>query len=150
MKYFSAFLIGAIFGLGIVISGMGNPTKVQNFFDIAGSWDASLAFVMGGALAVVLPGYALIFRRMPAPVLENEFRLPARTAIDRRLIGGAAIFGVGWGIVGYCPGGAVPVISLLDPSIFLFIGAMLAGIGATRALSFAFGHSITEEATASG
>lgn len=150
MKYLSAFLIGAVFGLGIVISGMGNPAKVQNFFDVFGSWDPSLSFVMGGALAVVLPGYALIFRRRSEPLLEAEYRLPTRTAIDGRLVGGAAIFGVGWGIVGYCPGGAIPVIGLLDPSIFLFIAAMLAGIAATRALSFSFGQSISQEAGASG
>ena len=150
MKYLSAFLIGAIFGLGIIISGMGNPAKVQNFFDITGAWDPSLAFVMCAALAVVLPGYMLIFRRRSQPVLEDEFRLPSKKAVDMRLIGGAAIFGVGWGIVGYCPGGAIPVVALLEPSIFVFLAAMLAGIAATRALSFAFGDSITQEAAASG
>jgi uncharacterized membrane protein YedE/YeeE len=150
MKNLSAFLIGAIFGLGIILSGMGNPAKVQNFFDVAGTWDPSLAFVMAAALAVVLPGYMLIFRRRPQPVLEDAFRLPSKTVVDARLIGGAAIFGIGWGIVGYCPGGAIPVIALLDPSIFMFLGAMLAGMAATRALSFAFGRSITQEAAASG
>jgi uncharacterized protein len=150
MKNLSAFLIGAVFGLGIVISGMGNPAKVRNFFDIAGIWDPSLAFVMAGALAVVLPGYALVFRNRARPVLEDEFRLPGSRIVDARLVAGAAIFGVGWGIVGFCPGGAIPVIGLMEPDVFMFIAAMLAGIAATRALSFAFGRSISQEAAVSG
>jgi uncharacterized membrane protein YedE/YeeE len=150
MKNLSVFLIGAVFGLGIVISGMGNPAKVQNFFDIAGIWDPSLAFVMAGALAVVLPGYALVFRSRARPMLEDEFRLPGSRIVDARLVGGAAIFGVGWGIVGFCPGGAIPVIGLMDPDIFIFIAAMLAGIAAARALFFTFGLSNRQEAAASG
>lgn len=128
MKYLSALLIGAVFGLGIAISGMGNPAKVQNFFDLAGTWDPSLAFVMGGALAVALPGYALIFRRRARPVLEPAFSLPTQSAIDARLVGGSAIFGIGWGIVGFCPGGAIPVIGLLDAGIFIFLAAMITGM----------------------
>ncbi|WP_436011236.1 DUF6691 family protein [Rhizobium sp. LjRoot254] len=135
MKYLSALLIGAIFGLGIVISGMGNPAKVQNFFDLAGTWDPSLAFVMGGALAVALPGYALIFRRRQEPVLEPAFSLPTRSTIDARLVGGSAVFGIGWGIVGFCPGGAIPVIGLLDPSVFIFVAAMIAGMVVARMAS---------------
>ena len=114
MKYLSAFVIGAIFGLGIVISGMGNPAKVQNFFDLFGTWDPSLTFVMGGGLLVFLPGYFLIVRRRTAPILEPEFRLPQRKAIDAQLVGGAALFGVGWGVVGFCPGGAIPMVGTLD------------------------------------
>ena len=128
MKYLSAFLIGAVFGLGIVISGMGNPAKVQNFFDLFGRWDPSLAFVMGGALLVFLPGYALLVRPRAAPVLEAEFRLPGRKTIDGTLIGGAAVFGIGWGIVGFCPGGAIPMVGLLDGRVFVFIAAMAAGM----------------------
>src|SRR5262245_23967567 len=103
MKLLSALLIGAIFGLGIAISGMGNPAKVQNFFDLAGTWDPSLAFVMAGALVLALPGYALTFRRHKRPVLERSFSLPNQKTIDFRLVAGAAIFGVGWGIAGFCP-----------------------------------------------
>jgi uncharacterized protein len=128
MKYLSALVIGAIFGLGIAISGMANPAKVLNFFDIAGSWDASLAFVMAGALAIAIPGYALIFRRRPRPVFEPGYDLPKSKAIDARLVGGAALFGIGWGIAGFCPGGAVPALGLLDASTVIFIAAMLAGM----------------------
>ncbi|MBX9456487.1 MAG: YeeE/YedE family protein [Rhizobium sp.] len=132
MKYLSALVIGAIFGVGIVISGMGNPAKVQNFFDLFGSWDPSLAFVMGGALLVFAPGYFVLVRPRRAPVLEPEFRLPRRGAIDARLVGGSAVFGIGWGIVGFCPGGAIPMIGTLDGRVLVFIGAMLAGMLAAR------------------
>ena len=135
MKYLSALLIGAVFGLGIAISGMGNPAKVQNFFDLAGTWDPSLAFVMAGALAIALPGYALIFRRRSRPVLEPAFSLPAQRVIDARLVGGSAIFGIGWGIVGFCPGGAIPVIGLLDTGVFIFLAAMIAGMLLARTAS---------------
>src|SRR5690349_8688379 len=97
-KLVSALLIGGIFGLGIAISGMANPAKVFNFFDIAGSWDPSLAFVMGGGLVVAFIGYRLLFAARRAPLLDSEFAFPARKRVDAELIGGAAIFGVGWGI----------------------------------------------------
>ena len=135
MKYLSALLIGAVFGLGIAISGMGNPAKVQNFFDLAGIWDPSLAFVMAGALTIALPGYALIFRRRARPVLEPAFSLPTKSTVDARLIGGSAIFGIGWGIVGFCPGGAIPVIGLLDTGVFIFLAAMIAGMLLARTAS---------------
>lgn len=128
MKYLSSLLIGAIFGIGIVISGMGNPAKVQNFFDLFGIWDPSLMFVMGGALLVFLPGYFLLVRRTSKPILETEFRLPERKAIDMRLVAGSAVFGVGWGVVGFCPGGAIPMVGTLDGRVLLFIAAMAAGM----------------------
>jgi uncharacterized membrane protein YedE/YeeE len=128
MKYLSALLIGAIFGVGIAISGMGNPAKVQNFFDLFGTWDPSLAFVMGGALLVFAPGYFLLVRPRATPVLDDSFRLPQKKTIDSRLIGGAAVFGIGWGIVGFCPGGAIPMLSTLDGRVVLFILAMAAGM----------------------
>jgi len=146
MKYISALLIGALFGLGIVISGMGNPAKVQNFFDLAGNWDPSLAFVMGGALTVALPGYALIFRRRRQPVLEPAFSLPASKAIDGRLVGGSALFGIGWGIVGFCPGGAVPAIGLFHASVFIFLAAMIAGMLAARVARGILGDRVPEVA----
>jgi uncharacterized membrane protein YedE/YeeE len=128
MKYLSSFLIGAIFGVGIVISGMGDPAKVQNFFDLFGTWDPSLTFVMGGALLVFLPGYFLLVRPRTAPLLESEFRLPQSKAIDTRLAGGSAVFGIGWGVVGFCPGGAIPMLGTLDGSVLLFVAAMMAGM----------------------
>lgn len=135
MRFLSFFLIGALFGIGIVVSGMGDPAKVQNFFDLAGTWDPSLTFVMGGALLVFLPGYFLLVRPRAAPILEAEFRLPQRKVIDARLVGGAAVFGIGWGVVGFCPGGAIPMAGTLDGRVFLFLAAMAAGILAARFLS---------------
>lgn len=135
MKHLSTFLIGAIFGVGIAISGMGNPAKVQNFFDVFGSWDPSLTFVMAGALLVFAPGYALLVRGRVAPVLEPEFRLPQRKTIDARLVGGAAVFGIGWAVVGFCPGGAIPMVGLPDSRVLLFIAAMAAGMLLARFVS---------------
>mgnify|MGYP000311826769 CR=1 FL=1 len=139
MKILSALVFGAIFGLGIAISGMINPAKVLNFFDIAGSWDPSLAFVMAGALAVAMPGYALVLRRRARPLLAPTFSLPARKIIDRQLVGGAAVFGIGWGIAGFCPGGALPALALFDRDTVLFLAAMIAGMVAARQIMKARG-----------
>jgi uncharacterized protein len=109
MRLVYTFLIGIIFGTGIALSGMANPAKVLNFFDIAGSWDPSLAFVMGGALLVTFIGYRLVLPRK-APLFDSSFHLPTSKLIDARLVGGAAIFGLGWGISGFCPGGALPAL----------------------------------------
>lgn len=133
MRLLSAYAIGLIFGLGISVSGMINPAKVLNFFDIAGTWDPSLAFVMGGALAVAIPGYRLAFRR-PAPVLEDRFQLPDTRIIDRPLVLGSATFGVGWGIAGFCPGGALPAIGTAHPDVFLFVAALIGGLLLARAI----------------
>lgn len=130
----SALLIGAIFGLGIAISGMINPAKVFNFFDIAGHWDPSLAFVMAGGLVTAFVGYRLVFARRAAPVFEADFAAPARRRIDRELVGGAAIFGIGWGIAGFCPGGAIPALGLGYSQTVIFVGAVIAGIVAARTL----------------
>lgn len=127
MRIPSAFAIGLLFGIGIAISGMMNPAKVLNFFDLFGTWDPSLAFVMGGALAVAIPGYMMVFRR-PAPVLENRFQLPDTKVIDRRLVLGSGAFGVGWGIAGFCPGGALPALGTGRPEVFLFVAALIGGI----------------------
>ena len=132
MRIATALLIGMIFGLGIAISGMANPAKVLNFFDFAGSWDASLIFVMGGALVTTAIGYRLVFGIRSEPVLDAAFYLPANRMIDRRLITGSAIFGIGWGISGFCPGGAIPALGLGHGSTVLFVGAMVAGIALTR------------------
>ena len=127
----SAFLIGLVFGTGLLLSGMADPSKVLNFFDFAGSWDPSLAFVMGGALLVAAIGYRLVLAR-PAPVLASSFSLPALTTLDARLLGGAALFGIGWGIAGFCPGGVVPALGLGRIEPFVFAAALVAAIGAVR------------------
>ncbi|MCC4244911.1 DUF6691 family protein [Stappia indica] len=127
----SAFLIGLVFGTGLLLSGMADPSKVLNFFDFAGSWDPSLAFVMGGALLVAAIGYRLVLAR-PAPVLASSFSLPAVTTLDARLLGGAALFGIGWGIAGFCPGGVVPALGLGRIEPFVFAAALVAAIGAVR------------------
>ncbi len=133
MRALLAFPIGLVFGIGIVLAGMANPAKVLNFFDVAGAWDPSLAFVMGGALAVTALGYRLVLRR-PRPVLDAEFQLPKASRIDSRLIAGAAIFGVGWGIAGFCPGGAIPALGTGLPPVIVFVLALVAGIAGTRAV----------------
>lgn len=127
----SAFLIGLVFGTGLLLSGMADPSKVLNFFDVAGSWDPSLAFVMGGALLVAAIGYRLVLSR-PAPVLASSFSLPAVTTLDARLLGGAALFGIGWGIAGFCPGGVVPALGLGRIEPFVFAAALVGAIGAVR------------------
>ncbi len=130
-RVLTALLIGLIFGTGIALSGMINPAKVLNFFDVAGTWDPSLAFVMGGALIVTAIGYRLVLKR-PAPLLEARFHLPARRDIDLPLLAGAGLFGIGWGIAGFCPGGSIPALGLGEPAALIFVAAMACGIAATR------------------
>jgi len=130
MKLVSAFAFGLLFGCGILISGMGNPAKVLNFFDFAGTWDPSLAFVMGGALLVTAIGYRLVLR-MRGPLLAQSFSLPTRTDLDLKLIGGSAVFGVGWGLSGFCPGGLIPVLGLGVAPLITAL-AIAAGILAAR------------------
>lgn len=132
MKYLVAVAIGAIFGLGIVLSGMADPAKVMNFFDIAGTWDPSLAFVMAGALLVTGPGYVLVQRSRKAPVFDDAFHIPAKGRIDARLVGGSLLFGVGWGIAGFCPGGSVPALGLGHREAFVFFAALAVGMLVAR------------------
>lgn len=127
MRLVSALLIGVIFGTGIALSGMMNPAKVLNFFDLFGTWDPSLAFVMGGALAVAIPGYRLVLGR-PAPAMADRFDLPQTRVIDRRLVLGSAVFGVGWGISGFCPGGVLPALGTGRIEVFLFVAALIGGL----------------------
>jgi uncharacterized membrane protein YedE/YeeE len=127
----AAYAIGLIFGLGISISGMANPAKVLNFFDVAGSWDPSLAFVMGGALAIAFVGYRIVLKR-PAPTLAPTFQVPVARDLDARLLGGSAIFGIGWGIAGFCPGGALPALGTGRPEVLIFVVAAAIGILAAR------------------
>ena len=127
-KLVSAFVIGGVFGLGIAISGMANPAKILNFFDLAGAWDPSLAFVMGGGLIVTFIGCRLIFARRKAPVFESTFDLPTQQRIDRELVGGAALFGIGWGIAGFCPGPALVALASGRSAAWIFVPAMLVGM----------------------
>ena len=127
MRLGLAYVVGLVFGLGIAISGMANPAKVLNFFDVAGSWDPSLAFVMGGALAVTALGYRFVLRR-PRPFAAPKFQVPVARGIDGKLTGGAALFGVGWGIAGFCPGGALPALGTGKWEVFAFVGALIVGI----------------------
>ena len=127
MRLISAYLIGLIFGVGIAVSGMMNPAKVLNFFDFAGSWDPSLIFVMAGGLVVATLGYRFVLPR-PAPLLGERFMLPQTKAIDARLIGGSAVFGIGWGLSGFCPGGALPALGTGRLEVYIFVATVVAGI----------------------
>lgn len=125
--FLPAFLTGLLFGAGLGLSDMVNPARVIAFLDIAGAWDPTLAFVMGGAVIVSAIGYA-VSRSMRAPLFEGRFFIPENRVLDSRLIGGAALFGIGWGLVGFCPGPAVAglVFGLWQP--WLFVAAMLVGM----------------------
>lgn len=135
MKNVSALFIGMIFGLGIAISGMANPAKVLNFFDLAGTWDPSLIFVMGGALVTTFIGYRIVFANSARPLFDVNFSLPTLKSIDLPLIGGSTLFGIGWGIAGFCPGGAIPAIGLSYDTI-IFINAMIVGMYLARYAKF--------------
>ena len=117
---------GFVFGIGLWISGMANPKKVLAFLDVTGYWDASLALVMAGAVAVTLVFFRLVLKR-EKPALAEKFELPTRKDIDLPLVAGAAIFGIGWGIGGYCPGPALTALSNLALEPLVFVAAMLAG-----------------------
>jgi uncharacterized protein len=123
----AALVSGLVFGLGLSVSGMLDPTRVRGFLDIAGAWDPSLAFVLGGAVAVSALGTRLA-KRMSAPMFDDQFHLPQGRLIDRRLIAGSAIFGIGWGIGGFCPGPALASLTLGLPATVWFVVAMLAGM----------------------
>jgi len=126
-----ALIAGVIFGAGLSISDMVNPSRVLDFLDVAGSWDLTLGFVMAGALAVTTLGYHLVFRRK-APLLGDKFYVPTQAQIDLPLVGGAALFGVGWGLAGMCPGPALTDLVTLDPKVVAFVAAMLMGMMAAR------------------
>lgn len=139
----SAGLIGLVFGTGIALSGMANPAKVLNFFDIAGTWDPSLGLVMASALVVTAIGYRFVLRR-GKPVVDARFHLPAGRQLDVPLLAGSAIFGVGWGISGFCPGGAIPALGLGEPTAWIFAGTMLAGIFTARTIRLALEQRATQ------
>jgi uncharacterized membrane protein YedE/YeeE len=126
-KALTPFLLGLLFAVGLGVSGMTDPRKVVGFLDVTGAWDPSLAFVMLGAIALHLP-FARWSRRAPRPLWAPAFRLPDPTSIDRPLVTGAAVFGIGWGIAGYCPGPAVVAAGAGSPAALAFLASMLVGI----------------------
>ncbi len=127
MQRLSAFFCGLLFGLGLLLSGMTDPGKVQGFLDLAGAWDPSLAFVMGGAISVGLLPFALAARRTRT-LLGEAMRLPGATVIDRRLVLGSLTFGVGWGLAGFCPGPSVVSMASGELKGLVFVLAMVAGM----------------------
>jgi uncharacterized membrane protein YedE/YeeE len=124
---FTSFLAGLVFGLGLIVSGMANPAKVLGFLDLGGRWDPSLAFVMGGAIAVGAVAFA-VARRRTRSLLGAAMRLPAARAIDRRLVAGSVLFGIGWGVAGFCPGPGLVAAGMGEAKALVFVAAMLAGM----------------------
>ena len=127
MQIIAPLLCGLIFGAGLLISGMVRPDKVLNFLDVFGAWDPSLAVVMVAALAVAMPGFMLAGRRSQ-PLLAPQYFWPGKAAIDAPLVTGAALFGIGWGLVGLCPGPALESLATRSPGVILFVAAMAAGM----------------------
>ncbi|MNI50297.1 hypothetical protein D3C85_361470 [compost metagenome] len=128
-----AFVSGLVFGLGLIVSGMANPAKVLGFLDLAGPWDPSLAFVMGGAVLITAVGFALL-RRRRASLTGEPLRWPTATRIDLRLALGSLAFGAGWGLAGFCPGPALVAAAAGVPQALIFVVAMLAGMAIYSAL----------------
>lgn len=137
----AALLAGLLFGLGLVVSRMIDPAKVLGFLDIAGDWDPSLAFVMLGAIPVAAIGYRAT-RGRPAPILDAQFYGPSRTRIDTALVAGSALFGLGWGLVGFCPGPALTSLVLGRWQSLVFVAAMLAGMLGHRVVARAGGIAL--------
>ena len=133
MSKLTAFLAGLIFGLGLLLAGMANPVKVLGFLDLAGAWDPSLALVMAGAIAVALLPFTLAKKRQQS-LLGLPMQLPNKREIDRRLIGGSLLFGIGWGIAGICPGPAVAILLTGHWQVLLFVITMLLGMALFEAL----------------
>ena len=128
MATFFALLAGVVFGVGLIVSGMADPAKVLGFLDLAGAWDPSLAFVMGGAILV--GAFAFTFaRRRTVSLLGLQMRMPTATRLDHRLVGGSVLFGVGWGIAGFCPGPALVALGMGEQKALVFVAAMLLGMG---------------------
>jgi len=125
---FTSLLAGLVFGLGLLVSGMGNPAKVLGFLDLAGRWDPSLAFVMGGAVAVGFVAFIFASKRTVS-LIGLEMKLPTARHIDRRLVVGSTIFGLGWGIGGFCPGPALVALGMGEAKAITFVVAMLLGMG---------------------
>lgn len=133
-KYLSSLLAGLLFGLGLALAQMTDPNKVLGFLDLAGDWDPSLLFVLGGAVGLAVLGFRLILLRRQ-PLFDSRFHLPTRRAIDTPLLLGSALFGVGWGIGGYCPGPAIAQLAAPNAETWVFLPAMLLGIWLRQALA---------------
>jgi uncharacterized membrane protein YedE/YeeE len=128
MPTFFALLAGAVFGVGLIISGMADPAKVLGFLDLFGSWDPSLAFVMGGAILIGVVAFTFA-RRRTVSLLGLQMRMPTATQVDRRLFGGSLLFGIGWGIAGFCPGPALVALGMGELKALVFVVSMLVGMG---------------------
>ena len=128
MAIVTSFLAGLVFGIGLILSGMANPAKVLGFLDLAGKWDPSLVLVMGGAIAVGVVAFG-IARKLTVSLIGLDMKLPSARGIDRRLVGGGLLFGVGWGIAGFCPGPALVALGMGEAKAAVFVMAMLAGMG---------------------
>lgn len=126
MQQLAALASGGLFGVGLVISGMTRPAKVIGFLDVFGAWDASLMFVMVGAIAVHALAYQLV-RRRPSPLFAEVFAIPTRRDVDAKLLTGAVLFGAGWGLGGYCPGPSLVSLPSLGAGVLVFVGALLVG-----------------------
>jgi uncharacterized membrane protein YedE/YeeE len=126
MKMLAGYLAGLLFGLGLAISGMTDPARVIGFLDVAGAWDPTLIFVLGGAVVTTFIGYRLVWRRH-MPLFESRFQLPTRRDLDVQLLGGAALFGIGWGLSGYCPGPAAASLPELSWPLAAFLVALVLG-----------------------
>ncbi|MFP4138614.1 MAG: DUF6691 family protein [Halomonas sp.] len=133
MKTLMGYIAGLIFGLGLAVSGMTDPARVLGFLDLAGDWDPTLMFVLGGAVVTNFIGYRLVLRRS-YPLFGERFQLPTRQDLDARLIGGSALFGIGWGLSGYCPGPAIASIAGLSLPLVAMLAAMVAGWFLARAI----------------
>jgi len=127
MRNLLTVFTGLIFGIGLIMSGMTNPAKVQNFLDLFGTWDPSLALVMGGAILITMPGFWLVQKRQ-TPFFEDSFLIPQKTNLDFYLLTGSAIFGIGWGLGGFCPGPVIVSISNGSTGTILFVITMLIGM----------------------
>ncbi len=136
IRLLTCLIAGALFGLGLAVAQMTNPLKVQNFLDVAGDWDPSLAFVMGSAVLITLVMFRVVLKRT-SPLLGDRFHLPTLLKVDRQLLIGAALFGMGWGMTGYCPGPALATLLSGNGEVLLFVPAMLLG----GFLHRTFGHT---------
>ena len=135
MFYLVSLLTGLLFGIGMVLSGMVDPQLVTAFLDVFGSWNPSLIFVMGGALLIFVPGYQSLIKRRSQPVLVDSWSMNTKHVIDRPLLCGAAIFGIGWGLLGVCPGPAVSSALVGNSDVWLFLVALMAGIAIYKGTS---------------
>ncbi len=149
MNILFAFASGLIFGIGLIIAGMANPAKVLGFLDLAGTWDPSLAFVMGGGIAVGVIAFVLAKRRSLS-LLGLPMQMPSARHIDRRLIGGSALFGIGWGLAGICPGPGLVLLGAGASKGLLFVAAMLVGMAVFEVIERRKAHRATRAAVSGG